>query len=214
MRKAVSSFTTQKRESRCLLSYLSIRHQFVNPQWAVCSRIWKNKILGVPSLPDDYEFAVVFRYRLVTELHCVHKVQSLSRLWSLLKTEFKWIQTLINNIWPKAKPNHLFISQQSDLGWVLSYVGWATCAKKKKWLRNSWYLLKICVFQSGSLLGYTSLMHVQAHSERQTSSGCNTTKLHGEKSFVQEVFRLCYFKNIQHVEGVNYVGASATGSIV
>lgn len=56
-------------------------------------------------------------------------------------------------------------------------------------------------------------MHVQVHSERQTSSGCNTTKLHGEKSFVQEVFRLCYFKNIQHVEGVNYVGALATGSI-
>lgn len=133
MRKAVSSFTTQKRESRCLLSYLSIRHQFVNPQWVVCSRIWKNKILGVPSLPDDYEFEVVFRYRLVTELHCVHKVQSLSRLWSLLKTEFKWIQTLINNIYANGqKPNQIIFSFHSSQTWDEFCLMWAGQHVQKK----------------------------------------------------------------------------------
>lgn len=121
MRKTVS-FTTEKRESRCLLSYLSIRHQFVNPQWAVFGRIWKNQIPGVPRLPEEFEFEVVFKYRLVTELPCVHKVQSLSWLWSLLKTEFKFIQTLINNIYANGqKANQIIfsfysITQQSDLG--------------------------------------------------------------------------------------------------
>lgn len=70
MKKAVS-FTTQKRESRCLLSYLSIRDQFVNPWWAVGGRSWKSKIPGVPRLPDEFGFEV-FKHRLVTELHCVH----------------------------------------------------------------------------------------------------------------------------------------------
>lgn len=187
MRKTLSSFTTEKQEYRCLLSYLSIRHQFVNPQWAVCGRIWKNKIPGVPRLPDEFEFEVVFKYRLVTELHCVHKVQSLSWLWSLLKTEFKWIQNLVNNIYASGqKPNKTIfsfhsITQQTNLGWVSSYVGWATCVEKK-WLRN---LFKTCVLQSGFLLSYTSLIHIWVHWEKKT---CNTTKLHGKKGFVKKVF--------------------------
>lgn len=72
MRKAFS-LTTQKRESRCLLSYLSIRHQFVNSQWAVGGRSWKSKIPGVPGLPDEFGFEVVFKCRLVTELHSVRR---------------------------------------------------------------------------------------------------------------------------------------------
>lgn len=113
----------------------------------------------MPRLPHEFEFEVVFKYRLVTELHCVHKVQTLSWLWSLLKTEFKWIQTLINNIYANGhKPKQIIllfhsITQQSDLGWISSYVGCATCAKKKKKsLRSSWYLFKIFVLQSWSLL--------------------------------------------------------------
>lgn len=168
MRKAVSSFTTQKRESRCLLSYLSIRQQFVNPQWALCGRIQKNKIPGVPRLPDEFEFEVVFKYRLVTGLHCVHKVQSLSQLWSLLKTEFKQTQTLINNTYANGqKPNQIILSfhsinQQSDITHFMG-AGQHVQKKKKKKLRSSLQLFKIFVLQSGSLLSYTSSTYVWVH---------------------------------------------------
>lgn len=53
MGKAIS-FTIQRRGSRFLCNYLSIRHQFVNPQWAVGGRSWSGKIPGVPRLPDEF----------------------------------------------------------------------------------------------------------------------------------------------------------------
>lgn len=144
MRKAVSSFTTQKRKSRCLLSYLSIRRQFVNPQWAACGRIWKNKILGVPRLPNEFEFEVVFKYRLATELPCVHRVYPGSGVcWKQNLNESK-LSLIISMQMAKSqtKSSFHFTASPSSQTWDEFHVMWAGQHVQKKLVKERLILIQ------------------------------------------------------------------------